>query len=408
MITKAHLTGLKIHNILFIYLYTLPISFNSDNKLCASKQPKDWTYFVIFQLLLVQYFCCMWYVVLLDGWVQPNPEFTIIHKIMYPASGLILISICTIALIVIPKIHKLAHSLNGILDLELLLRRRNHTEVNEKQFNLGKLVVILNVFLGFTPWITVIMLLPIHLDYGYFFLQRILPFSIHRSTLTFAICVPFRVVILVPLIFEGMRLAAFFLSAFIILLESYLEIMQILWKSESKWKLFRKEYIHLFLLHQLIEKILNSLIYVLLNGVFWLIVACSSVFIKGVFTNRYEFGVVYFCGLVAVVVIALLATILPKICYLATSFQRLVANKRLHVNLEHVEITEQVKAKTLQVKEAIIKCRERHHAMLEGRALQEIGIKFGPFFMLHRKFAMEYFELASLRVFELTMMSKLW
>lgn len=408
MITKTHFTGLKVHFKLFFYLYDLPLYFNSRKELCVSKRPKGWILFIAFQLLLLQYLCSMYYVVIVDGWLQPNADFTILHKIIYLASSIFLLCIVTIALIVVPRIHKLAHSFNGILSLEQKLCCKSRTNLREENRSLGKLIILLNIFFGCVPWTTVTMLIPIKIDYGYFILQKLLPFSMHQSNLIFFLCIPVRIAILVPLMFEGARLAAFCLSIFVILIESYLKIMQALWKSELSWKIFRMEYLHLFLLHQLTEKMLNAVIYVLLNCIFWIVVTCGSVFIKGIFTKRFEFRMVSFCGFSGTVLFSLLAIIIPKVCYVASSFQRLLAYKRLQISLHIVEISKQIKPNNLNLKDSINACRERKIALLEGKALREVVMKFGTFFVLHRNFAMEYFQLVSIRIFEMTMMSKLW
>lgn len=179
-------------------------------------------------------------------------------------------------------------------------------------------------------------------------------------------------------------------------------------QSKLTWKHFRTLIIQIYILKQAVDVPINMLAYVSLNGLFWIIVIFTELFVKTLSNITQDYAMPACSGVYALSAIIIVIFILPEICYISTTFEVLIERKRKQVGYAIVELIGEIRSKSIKPSVAIQKFRARKLAIVEGKALKCITIKFGWFFDLRKEFIMEYFDHILNRTFEFIMMNEVW
>lgn len=396
MISKVDKSCIKLHGLLFFYMPPFPITWDpSFSKVqptdVSDRQLAPWILSIIY-IFLMGVLCL--FSVIIYGWLCPTPDFHTFKILLNAAVSIFCFVGSFCAYLLVPNYKRLLSVYNEILTLECVLIKIYSSKPTAPELAIQKpqsaskaALIIITLLTPAMPFLASVYILVTNIDIGYTFLEQyILPDPIYRNQAEVYIAAVFRVLILVPMFFEGVRTVSCVLIFIFIGLDSVANIMYFFQYKVGRLVVNKNIYVLLTLFERIFEKPLYILVYVTLTVAFWLFVTCFWILVKGAWiANNMTLCA---AALSLIVLLIFVCYLLPIYCNEFILLQHLLDFKRQKARHEWI-LTKSRQAKVLW--------KQLH-------ALKPVKVRYGPFFFIEVGFVNDYINLLVQRTFDVVML----
>lgn len=386
MATKLQKIAIRLQRQLYFQLVPQPFRWKSDwSGLEYTTSLLKWFPWTVGQFAVSLYLSALLFIVGTHIWISPRLHFNSVMVAVYLIMSLSIWCMLAVNSVILHGGHSFTQGYNQMLNFERnFIRLQNSHTTNFKpskahihqQKLLDMLAVVVVILCGIGAWTLPAFCILTDFDAYYYLFQYVLPDIHYQTVFHIAIHMIIRFCLLLHLALEAGRLLSFMVIIAIFYLRSITNVLEVFTQSSDSIiskKCFTKLYTQFYLIFNVVQNRLNTLIYIVLTTAFWVTVLALWVTTKGYgLVDNMVYILLALASVILIGYVAVLFHLLTGICTTASDL-----------------LEKRVKDKSFGI--VYKRTKQSKWELRETKNLKRVKIKYGRFFEIDSSAFSTYF-----------------